>query len=174
MNGTAESKRLRHHDRSDLAGEHKLGDAGQVVLLIVFLLIWICDSFFIRYSTVFPGSLPLWIRIPVAGMILAASFYLAKNGLNTVFVEIREEPAVIREGVFGIVRHPVYLGSVLFYLGLIALTLSILSLAVWIVICAFYHFIARHEENLLRAKFGKSYEDYMNEVPMWVPRLNKH
>ena len=77
-------------------------------------------------------------------IILFSSGYLAKKGLNIVFGEIREEPGVIRKGVFGIVRHPIYLGSILFYLGLLTLTFSIIATIIWIFIIAFYCLIAKH------------------------------
>jgi len=99
--------------------------------------------------------------------------YLAKAGLNIVFGEVREEPGVIRKGVFGIVRHPIYLGSILFYLGLLALNFSIIAGIIWVVIIIFYYFIAQHEEKLLVMKFGKEYEEYMREVPMLIPLIKR-
>jgi len=35
----------------------------------------------------------------------------------------------------------------------------------------FLHSISRYEEKLLVARFGKKYEDYMKQVPMWIPRI---
>jgi len=35
----------------DLTGEHRLGDAGQLVLFIIFMAVWITDSFFFKYSS---------------------------------------------------------------------------------------------------------------------------
>ncbi len=104
-------------------------------------------------------------------VILLISGYLAKSGLSIVFGEVREEPCVIKKGVFAVVRHPVYLGSILLYLGLLMFTLSIMSAIVWIIIVAFYYFISKHEEKLLLGKFGEEYEDYMKKVPMLIPRI---
>jgi len=39
-------KVFRHRD--DLAGEHRLGDAGQLILFLVFMAVWITDSFFLN------------------------------------------------------------------------------------------------------------------------------
>jgi protein-S-isoprenylcysteine O-methyltransferase Ste14 len=161
----------RHHDREDLAGEHVFGDLGQLILLIIFLTAWIIDSFFVHYSTFTAKSIPLFVRIPAAALILLISGYIAKAGLKIVFGEVREVPVVIREGVFAVVRHPVYLGAILLYLGLIALTFSLISAVIWIFIIAFYHFIAGKEEKLLLEKFGKEYETYIRDVPMWLPRI---
>jgi protein-S-isoprenylcysteine O-methyltransferase Ste14 len=88
-----------------------------------------------------------------------------------VFGEERKTPGVIRKGMFGRVRHPIYLGAILLYLGLLILRFSLAATLIWVVIIAFYHFIARHEEKLLLKKFGQEYANYMREVPMWIPRI---
>ena len=46
-------------------GEHPLGDAGQLLLLALFLLIWIVDSFILHYSTFLAAQIPLNIRITI-------------------------------------------------------------------------------------------------------------
>jgi protein-S-isoprenylcysteine O-methyltransferase Ste14 len=160
-----------HENREDLVGEHTFGDMGQVILLLIFLTVWIADSFFLHYSTFLSNYVSLWVKIPMAAIILVIAGALAWEGMKIVFGETREKPAVIREGVFNLVRHPIYLGAILGYLGMIILTLSLAATLVLIIIIIFYHFIARHEEKLLLENFGKDYEEYVREVPMWIPRL---
>jgi len=165
-------KRLkRHENRDDLVGEYIWGDMGQIILLMIFLIIWVGDSFVFHHSTFLSKYVSFYILLPISLVILFCSGYLARSGLRIVFGEVREQPAVIRKGVFGIVRHPIYLGSILFYLGLIISTISLLSLAVWLIIIVFYYFISRYEEKLLLQKFGNDYQTYLDEVPMWIPRL---
>lgn len=165
------SKYRDHLDRQDLVGEHRFGDAGQLILLIVFLVVWTADSFIFRYST-FAAQYVSWlIRIPVAIIILIVAGYLAEEGMRIVFGEKRAEPIVIRKGVFNLVRHPVYLGCILFYIALVISTLSILAAAICITIVVFYHYIAEYEEKLLLSRFRADYGQYMQSVPMWVPRL---
>ena len=161
----------RDSERQDLVGEHVFSDLGQLLLLFIFLAAWIVDSFFLKYSTFISKYIPLFVRIPLSIIILFSAGYLARMGLNIVFGEVREEPIVIRKGVFSIVRHPIYLGSILLYLGLLTLTFSITATIIWIFIIAFYYFISRHEEKLLLKEFGKDYEEYMREVPMLIPRI---
>jgi protein-S-isoprenylcysteine O-methyltransferase Ste14 len=102
-------------------------------------------------------------------ILLILSGYLARTGLAIVFGERREKPGVIRKGVFGVVRHPVYLSEILFYLGLLMLSLSLAAVGIWGVTVGFLHHISRYEENLLLARFGQDYAKYMQEVPMWFP-----
>lgn len=161
----------RHDNRKDLAGEHAFGDLGQIISLAVFLATWITDSFFVKFSTHFSEYAPLYIRITLAIVILMVAGYLATQGLTIVFAEVRQEPMVIREGVFSIVRHPIYLGAILFYLSFLALFFSTVTALVWAVIILFYIYLCKHEEKLLIEKFGNDYEQYRSETPMLLPGL---
>jgi len=160
-----------HRKRDDLAGEHKLGDIGQIGLLIIFLAVWIYDSFVAGMSIFLADSVPLFLRIPVAILLLLISGYMAVSGLGIVFGEIREKPSVIEKGVFKMIRHPMYLGAILVYLALFLFTMSLLSLGVIFIIVIFYNIIARYEEKLLIKKYGDDYRQYMNRVPRWFPGL---
>jgi len=158
--------RKSHQHRSDLTGEYAFGDMGQLILLVVFFVVWIADSFVFKYSTFLTQYVSNYIRVPIALIILTISGLLAGFGLNTVFGKTREEPQVITTGVFSIVRHPIYLSSTLLYLGFILLSLSLLSVLVWILIIVFYYMISRYEEKLLTQRFGSAYEEYKKKVPM--------
>lgn len=158
-----------HQGREDLAGEHVWSDVGQLILLVVFLSVWISDTFFLQYSYI-PDILET-IRTPLGIIVLVISGYLAWSSLRIVFGEVRDTPEVIRKGMFARVRHPIYLGAILLYLGLLLLRISLAATGVWLVIIVFYHSIARYEERLLFKKFGQDYVDYIRDVPMWIPRI---
>jgi len=162
-----------HRHREDLTGEHKIGDAGQLVLAILFGLTWVLDSFIFHYTTFLDDIAPLWIKVPLAVVLLALAANLARAGLAIVFVERRETPGVIRESVYGWVRHPIYLGEILLYAGLLALSLSVAAMVIWLAGIVFLHAISRYEERLLLARFGEEYAHYMREVPMWIPKLRR-
>ena len=159
--------------REDLAGEHKLGDMTQLILFFTFLGVWITDTFFLKYSVVATNQNLLFMKIPIAIVILCIAGYLAKYGLETVFGEVRDEPKVIREGVFSFVRHPIYLGAILLYLGLLVFSFSVLAVIIWMIIIAFYYYISKYEEKKLLEKYGKDYEEYMRDVPMLIPRIKR-
>jgi len=165
------SEQPGHKGRKDLAGEHPFGDAGQLILLVIFLIVWVGDSFIFRWSTFPVHYFSVFMRISLGVLFLIGAWYFAMEGMRIVFGEVRAEPSVISKGVFSRVRHPVYLGCILFYLGLIMFTVSLFSALVCIAIIIFYHVISRYEEGLLSAKFGRDYEQYKKSVPMWIPRL---
>lgn len=159
--------------RSDLTGEHAVGDAGQLILAFLFATIWILDAFVLEYTTFLNDYVPRAIRIPLGIVLLVVSGYLARQGLHTVFGEQRDTPEVINKGVFSITRHPIYLGEILLYLGFLMMRLSLLAAMVWGIVILFLHYIARYEERLLLKRFGEAYTQYMQDVPMWIPRLWK-
>jgi protein-S-isoprenylcysteine O-methyltransferase Ste14 len=158
---------------SDLTGEHALGDAGQLVLAILFAVVWVSDTFILRYTTFLNHYVPPAARIPLGIILLIVSGYLASMGLSIVFGKKRAGPGVIRKSVFGIVRHPIYLSEILLYLGLLVMSVSLSAALVWGVAILFLHAIARYEEKLLLTRFGEEYRQYMRKVPMWLPRLRK-
>jgi protein-S-isoprenylcysteine O-methyltransferase Ste14 len=151
-----------------LTGEHRFGDAGQVILAVIFLVLWAGDSFWWRWSTSIADLIPAYVRIPFGIAIAFVGGYFAKTSHDIVF-RASGEVQVYRSSVFGMVRHPMYLGAILFYVGLVVSTASLLALGILVVICAFYHFISRYEERLLVARFGDEYRRYQVSVPMWVP-----
>ena len=167
-----EEKKLdkkKHKDHENLAGEHPLGDKGQFILFIIFLAVWISDSFIFHYSDFITQYIPIFLRILIGAIILAFSAYLISASHKLLFDANSEEPMVVRKGAYGLVRHPIYLSSILLYLGLFCFTLSISTAIILIITLWFYHFIASYEEKLLLEKFGEAYHGYQSEVPMWLP-----
>jgi len=165
------SKVKKHQGRTDLVGEHRWGDSGQIILLILFLSIWITDSFFLHYSTFLNDNISIYIRLIAGTLVLLCAGQLARSGLRVIFGEVRENPEVIRKGIFSKVRHPIYLGAILLYLGLILYSLSLISMGFWIIIIIFYILISKYEERILTAHFGQEYIEYKKEVPMLLPKL---
>jgi protein-S-isoprenylcysteine O-methyltransferase Ste14 len=166
-------KTKKHKGRNDLIGEHKIGDAGQAIFAVLFGLVYVSDSFIFNFSTWLNESVPNIIRVSAGILVLILSGVLSFSGMRIVFNEVREKPEVIRKGVFAIVRHPVYLGEILLYMGLIFFSLSIASIVVWLFAVVFLYYISRYEEKILLDYFGEEYKTYMQEVPMWLPKISR-
>ncbi len=73
-------------------------------------------------------------------------------------------------GIFAHVRHPMYLGYILAYLGCIVGTMSLLSIIPWLLIVHLYDKMANYEEHKLEKRFGKEYLEYKRKAPKWIPR----
>ncbi|UCE42617.1 MAG: isoprenylcysteine carboxylmethyltransferase family protein [Candidatus Aminicenantes bacterium] len=152
-------------------GEHPHGDLGQIIILLGFLAIWILDSFVFRYSTFLAPHVPIYLRLVFAGLILLSAIYLIYSGHRAISDEVLSSPRLLTDGAFSRVRHPIYLAALLFYVFLIALTLSMISVFVFVGIFFFYNTIATYEEKFLEQKFGQVYHDYKKNTPKWIPRF---
>ena len=169
-NGTKEVTVKHHqHNGESSSSEHAFADFGQIVLLIVFFVVWIADSFIFRFSMALATIITVNVRLPIGGMLIAASCLLALPAHNAVFGTPHERAPVITSGVYRIVRHPMYFGSWLFFLGIAVTTLSIASLAVAVLAFLFYFHLSRHEEIYLERKYPAVYAQYKAEVPMLFP-----
>jgi len=153
-------------------GEHPSGDSGQLVLLVAFLIVWVADSFFLRISTFLSDYISLIIRLVILSLALIAAVYLICSGHVVVSHEQRP-PGVVSTGAFRYVRHPLYLGSILFYLGLAVSTASLFSLVLVVVIFLFYNFIAGYEEKILEKRFSEEYRRYKKITAKWVPMFGR-
>jgi protein-S-isoprenylcysteine O-methyltransferase Ste14 len=159
-------------DVKDKNGEHPFGDVGQLILLAVFLVVWAGDSFFLRKSTFLSDYVPLYIRLVILGLTFIAAIYLFRSGHVVVSHEQRPN-SLVATGAFRYVRHPLYLGSILAYLGLTVVTVSLFSTVLFVGIFAFYNYIASYEEELLDTRFGEEYRRYKRKTGKWVPKLGK-
>jgi protein-S-isoprenylcysteine O-methyltransferase Ste14 len=151
-------------------GEHPLGDAGQLILLGLFLVVWAGDSFFLHKSTFVSDYVPLLIRLVILALALITAVYLSMSGHVVVANGVRPN-SVVSTGAFRYVRHPLYSAAILFYLGLAVSTASLFSLALLVIIFLYYNYIATYEERLMEIKFGGDYVTYKNRTGKWVPRI---
>jgi protein-S-isoprenylcysteine O-methyltransferase Ste14 len=81
----------------------------------------------------------------------------------------RRSEGLVSSGAFRHVRHPLYLGSALLFLGLAVSTASLAALALTALIFAFYDHIASYEERWLEARYGDAYRAYRSRTGKWWP-----
>lgn len=147
-------------------GEHYLGDLGQIISFCVFLVAWILDSFVFKLTVFLSPYIPLQIRIGVLAIFLILAFYILSKGHMVLQIQ---NSRLLTDGVFGRVRHPLYLAMMLFYFGLTAATASLMSLVLCIFIFCFYNYIAAYEEKYMESKYGSEYILYKQKVRRWIP-----
>jgi len=83
---------------------------------IVFVLIYILPGFDIRYGW---SNMPAWVSI-TAGVVMFLSYVLVfrtmqVNSFLSRVIEVAEDQRVINTDVYGIVRHPMYVGMIVLY-----------------------------------------------------------
>ncbi len=113
-------------------------------------------------------AFPLWLS---GGVILLWSFwnFLHEGGGTPAPVDPPKE--LVATGFYRYVRNPMYLGILLMLTGYFLWfgywSLLIYSIFIFI---ATHLFIVLYEEPALKKKFGTAYEDYLKQVPRWIPR----
>ncbi|WP_207428653.1 isoprenylcysteine carboxylmethyltransferase family protein [Pedobacter sp. SYSU D00535] len=93
------------------------------------------------------------------------------SGRNTTSGQIAE--TLNQTGMYSMVRHPLYLGNYLMWLGLFLFVglwwfAVICSLLYWL----YYERIMIAEEEFLRRKYGSSYETWAAHTPAFLPRFS--
>ena len=143
----------------------------QLIMIIMFFVVWGLDSFVYNCSTVLVGLIPLPLRLFLAILSLSIGVYLGAKSHKAVFGEAHGQPRLIDSGVYSWVRHPMYLGILMFCLGFFLSSLSLLSLGVWIGFFILYDKMATYEEKDLIRILGEKHIAYRKRVPKWFPRI---
>ncbi len=141
----------------------------QLIFGIAFFILWILDSFLLRFSTLYSDVVPFWIPLIPSAFVFLIALYLIDASHKDLF---NSGPFGLRtEGIFSKVRHPMYLGTALVYLALAIATISVISLILFFFIFLGYNHIANFEERKLEQNFGEEYIDYKQRVGKWIPKL---
>ncbi|HUQ40892.1 MAG TPA: isoprenylcysteine carboxylmethyltransferase family protein [Candidatus Limnocylindrales bacterium] len=112
------------------------------------------------------------IVLSLGGVVFSLWSIVTLGRHYDLVLEIHAGHELVRSGPFALVRHPVYTGLGLHFLGGCLATGNLLLLAgtTLLTFPAFYA-RARAEERLLREQFPGQYDRYMREVPMLLPGL---
>ena len=104
------------------------------------------------------------------GLFAASSRELGRNW--SLVARMRRDHELIRTGPYARVRHPIYLGMLLFLLALaVALGHWVQLLAALPVFFIGTAIRTRLEDGLLEQSFGDSFRDYRRSTPALIPRI---
>ncbi|KPJ89252.1 MAG: hypothetical protein AMJ53_15910 [Gammaproteobacteria bacterium SG8_11] len=118
----------------------------------------------VDYPWSLAGCVPLLVGIAL-NLIADQAFKRA----HTTVKPFQESSVLITNGVFGISRHPMYLGMVLILFGIAILMGSITPFFIVPIFALLmqYRFIII-EERMLKAKFGVNWLNYITRVRQWL------
>ena len=126
---------------------------------------FLCAALFLFFAQPTVGTLLVGAIVAVPGLALRAwaSGHLRKN------------ETLATTGPYGFTRNPLYLGSFIMGLGFtIAAGRALLVLIFIIMILGIYLPVMRVESQTLSELFGKKYQRYANEVPLFWPRFSPY
>ena len=147
---------------------HNSSIFGAIVVILFFISrigIFISDETYL----VLPYFLNFIIGIPVLilGIIIGI---LAEIQIKfDSFSGAAEGKTLITKGIYGKIRHPIYLSEILWPIGLVLIMGRFLSIFV-VIVCAIclLAYIPIEEQNLIRVH-GDKYKEYKKQVPMIFP-----
>ena len=121
----------------------------------------------LTYISVILSSIGFWIR--------AISIGTTPKGTSGRNTKSQVAETLNRTGIYSMVRHPLYLGNYLMWIGIVVFTFNlyfviIVSLAFWL----YYERIMFAEERFLEKKFGDDYMDWSKKVPAFFPCFRKY
>lgn len=127
------------------------GEGWVAAQLVLFALIVV--SWFFGNGVTYAGFV-----LAALGAALVAWSARQLGPALTPFPKPTPDGVLVRTGPFRVVRHPIYVGGVLFFVGL-SLVFSVYGLALTAILAVFWIAKARLEERLLSERFPQ-YADY--------------
>ena len=146
-----------------LGEEYPGSDQIQGALFLLLVVVWGLDSFILKRYMVSQVSLAHRL---IACIMLAASGAFLMYSSHKLVIEAAE-PTLVDWGVYRVARHPMYLGIMLFELGLVSSTLSLPAFLLMIAIFVANNKFAEYEENSLIQELGDDYKTYLTKVKRW-------
>ena len=90
-----------------------------------------------------------------------------------MYISGNKRQELITDGPYSIVRHPLYVFSLIGAVGIGFASENLLVLALIIIFYLFYYpFTILAEEKKLTNKFGQAYLDYMKRTPRFLPKFS--
>jgi protein-S-isoprenylcysteine O-methyltransferase Ste14 len=144
-------------------------------LLAAFYLLYRYDFSHGWLGTRFVPDTPLvqWLAVLItaAGVAIAfwARFHLGSNWSGVV--TLKEGHELIRTGPYRTIRHPIYTGILVAFLGNAVLIGQVRGLIGLAIIWASFYIKARREESFLAQEFGPNFNEHTRHTGMFLPKL---
>jgi len=155
--------------------EHDRGTSR--ALQVVFLLSWLLLFLTALLNQFQIGIVEPHLVFTALGIVLAAGGFLirvvAMRTLGEFFtrtLRMREKHRVVSDGIYRRIRHPGYLGTIVFFVGSsIATSNFITTLLILAVLLPIFMRRIAVEERMLTEQLGKDYSDYKAKTWKLIP-----
>lgn len=112
------------------------------------------------------------ISVTVLGMIIVLIAVLQLNKNLSPFPSPKSGSQLIQNGIYKYIRHPIYTGIILLFLGYGIYTSSGYRLLITLLLFILFIFKSRYEESKLMATF-KNYSSYKKVTGRFLPKINR-
>lgn len=142
-----------------------------ILALITGLVMWLVARSPISFPIAIPFALAIFIALAALGLGIGVVSFRQFRAHGTTVNPLNPEQAssLVRSGIFGLSRNPMYIGLMLILAGW-AIWLG--SLSNLVVLVAFFITITelqiKPEETALKGLFGAAYDEYCERVRRWI------
>ena len=139
------------------------------------VIAWMIDPGSMAWSRV---SLPIWLRWTGIGMIITAVGLLVwtfrRLGRNlTDTVVTRQQHTLVVDGPYRWIRHPFYDSAAFLMLAISLIAANWFLFVIGIAVFCLLIIRTQTEEENLIARFGSSYQTYMERTGRFLPRIRR-
>lgn len=115
------------------------------------------------------------VAIAVTGIVATVYAQLGMGDSWRIGVDPNETTTLVRTGVFGKVRNPIFTAMIVFGLGIALVTPNLVAITGFALLVLTIEAQVRFvEEPYLLSVHGNAYRDYLAEVGRFIPRVGLH
>ena len=136
--------------------------AYSILMFLAIIMVFVIYNYYTLNFLVYAG----WILLVFSVVIIfLAGGEFRKKGGAPKGKSIVHTTVVVDSGIYAVVRHPQYLGFILFVLALVLMSQHWLSVFSGVMGSALFYKDVLREEQMSIEKFGDDYKRYMERVP---------
>jgi protein-S-isoprenylcysteine O-methyltransferase Ste14 len=131
------------------------------ILVLLNIKVWFANPFsFLQLTS--------WILLILSIYVVITGFLLLKKE-GKPDSNFENTSLLVKSGIYGYIRHPLYLSIFLLGTGIMLKDPAPLQLILAVINLIAVYFTARIEEHEMIVKFGDEYKSYMKDTKMFIP-----
>lgn len=111
-----------------------------------------------------------WALLIIGLTICLLAIWQLRNYSLTALPAPVDNAKLLTKGLYHYVRHPIYTGVILAFLGVALDSENILKIILWAMLVLFFYAKSKYEENLLCKQFP-SYKEYQKTTGRFLPKI---
>ena len=139
------------------------------IQFVLFLIFTIDFNWSLRF---FHGFKIMGLLMSMAGIIIIVLALLQLNRNISPFPTPKNNAVLLQNGLFKLVRHPIYCGIILLFIGYSLYQNSIFKLIISLLLMILFYYKTQYEEQQLLRKFPE-YESYKSNTGKFFPKFFK-